>query len=122
MKVFSGTDQLDEFIIENCNNKAVLLYFGAEWCGPCKQLKKKLDEPETSNTMPKLVVAYIDIDDEENSSLVKSYKVKSLPTQIFIKLDNNKVVEKSRVEGYDIIQLKLKYDEYIEFISKANNY
>jgi thiol-disulfide isomerase/thioredoxin len=114
MRVFSGNDQLDQFIIDNYNNKkkAVLLYFGAQWCGPCVQLKKKLDEPGTSTDMPNLVVAYIDVDDDKNSQLVKSYKIDSLPTQIFIKLDEKRVVEKSRVKGYDYPKLKLNYDDY----------
>ena len=40
-----GRENLDEFIIENfTNNMVILLYFGADWCGPCKQLKKRLIE------------------------------------------------------------------------------
>ena len=115
MKEFSGTDQLDQFIIDNyTNEKAVLLYFGAKWCGPCKLLKNKLDDPNTSNTMSKLAVAYIDVEDEKNSSLVNGYKIESLPTQIFIKLVKNKVVEKSRIEGYDFTKLELNYYEYFK--------
>jgi hypothetical protein len=62
--------------------------------------------------MPNLVVAYIDVDDEENNNLVNRYKVESLPTQIFIKLDKNKVIPHSRIEGYDFNKLKLEYDNY----------
>lgn len=113
MKVISGIDQLDEFIINNYENGfAVLLYFGALWCGPCKQLKKRLDEPDTSKIMPKLVVGYLDVDDDNNESFVKKYKIDSLPTQIFIKLDKNKVIETTRIEGYDFTKLKLEYDTY----------
>ena len=109
-----GIDELDEFIIDNVEKgNTVLLYFGATWCGPCKQLKKRLDEPETSKIMPKLVVAYLDVDDDENTSLVKRYKIESLPTQIFIKLDKNKVIETTRIEGYDFTKLKMEYDNYI---------
>jgi hypothetical protein len=63
--------------------------------------------------MPKLVVGYLDVDDDENSSLVKRYKINSLPTQIYIKLNENKVIENNRVEGYDFMKLKLDYDSYL---------
>jgi len=113
MKTINGIDKLDEFILDNYNNSVILLYFGDEWCGPCKQLKKRLDEPETMQIMPKLVVGYLDVDDEENSSIINKYKISSLPTQIYIKLDENKVVETHRIEGYDFMKLKLDYDNYL---------
>jgi len=117
MKEISGIEQLDEFIIENHeNNNVIMLYFGATWCGPCKQLKKKLDELETAKNMPKLVVGYLDVDNKLITDLVSKYKVESLPTQIFIKLDKNKVVPVSRIEGYDFMKLKFEYDSYL-----ANN-
>jgi len=112
MKKISGIEELDEFILDNKNN-VILLYFGAEWCGPCKQLKNRLIEPDTIQIMPKLIVSYLDVDDEENASLVKRYKIKSLPTQIYIKLNDNKVVETNRIEGYDFMKLKLDYDSYL---------
>lgn len=112
MKEICGIEKLDEFIISNTdNNMYVLLYFGAKWCGPCGQLKQKLDHTDTTKLMPKLAVAYMDIDDESNDKLVKRYKVSSLPTQIFIKLNNNKIVEQSRIEGYDYTKLLLEYDK-----------
>jgi thiol-disulfide isomerase/thioredoxin len=112
MKTISGIEELDKFILDN-NNNVILLYFGAEWCGPCKQLKNRLTEPDTIQIMPKLIVGYLDVDDEENASLVKRYKIKSLPTQIYIKLNENKVVETNRIEGYDFMKLKLDYDSYL---------
>lgn len=114
MKEISGVEQLDEFILENIDNGAVIcIYFGATWCGPCKQLKKKLVEPETTKIMPKLVVGYLDIEDESNNTLVNRYKVESLPTQVFVKLDKKKVIPVSRIEGYDFTKLKVEYDVYL---------
>lgn len=113
MKEIFGVDELDEYIIDNVEKKkVVLLYFGATWCGPCKQLKKKLAEPETKKDMPKLAVCYIDVDDTSNSTLVNKYDIKSLPTQIFIKLDKNKVVQVSKIEGFDYMKLKTNYEHY----------
>jgi protein disulfide-isomerase len=107
-----GVDNLDEFIIEqNEKKKVMMIYFGAEWCGPCKQLKKRLAEKETKTTMPDLVVAHLDVDEELNAKLVKRYKISSLPTQILIKLDGAKVVEITRIEGYDFTKLQLEYDK-----------
>ena len=114
MKEIFGVEQLDEFILENIEKGAVIcLYFGATWCGPCKQLKKRLGESETTKIMPKLVVGYLDVDDTTNETLVNRYKVESLPTQVFVKLDKNKVIPVSRIEGYDFTKLKLEYDSYL---------
>lgn len=108
-----GINELDDFIVEQIEQKKViLLYFGAEWCGPCKQLKKRLQQTETVSIMPDLAVAHMDVDEELNAKIVKRYKITSLPTQIFIRVDNNKIKEISRIEGYDFTKLKLGYDNY----------
>ena len=55
------------------------------------------------------------IDNEyvNNNNLVDKYKVESLPTQIFVKIDKNKVIPVSRIEGYDFTKLKFEYNTYI---------
>lgn len=111
MKEINGINELNDFIIENQSN-VTMMYFGAEWCGPCKKLKEKLKELDTILSMPKLVVGHMDVDEEENEKLLKKYKVESLPTQIFIKLVDNKVTELSRIEGYDYTKLKMEYNKY----------
>ena len=64
MKVISGMEELDSFIVDNINNnKVTLLYFGATWCGPCKQLKERLNSDDTYKIMPRLSVGYLDVDD-----------------------------------------------------------
>lgn len=108
-----GLEDLDNFIIdETSKNNVIMLYFGAAWCGPCKQLKNRLAEKESQTMMPNLVVAHLDVDEELNAKIVKRYKVSSLPTQILIKLNNDRIVEVSRIEGYDFTKLKLDYDNF----------
>lgn len=105
-----GIENLDNFIIEeSCKNSIIMLYFGAEWCGPCKKLKNLLNNTDTIQEMPKLAVAHLDIDEEQNAKLVKCYKITNLPTQILIKLQDNKVVENARIIGYDFTKLQLEY-------------
>jgi thiol-disulfide isomerase/thioredoxin len=108
MYEIESLEDLDNFIVKN--NKIILLYFGAVWCGPCKVLKQKLSENETLEQMPELTVCYIDTD--KNSEITEMYSIKSLPTQIFIKLVNDNVKELSRIVGYDYTKLLMEYNHH----------
>ena len=74
-----------------------VIKFGADWCRACSvieptiiALKKKYDAIEESN------VSIMSIDIDENPELSSKYKIKSIPTIIFIK-DNEMVLKKSGV-------------------------
>jgi thioredoxin-related protein len=110
MKSIIGIDQLDEFIINNNNNNILLLYFGTNRCSPCNILKERIIK-ESSSEMPKLSVCYIDIDLKENGELIDIYCIKVLPTQIFVKLKEDKVIIISEVVGYDWIKLLMTYKD-----------
>jgi len=105
-------EQLEEFIWEN-NNKIVVLYFGAEWCEPCKKLKDRLNSDEAKSIMPNLVVGHLNINSEENESLneiYEIYKISSIPVQIFVSLKGTQIIEKKRIIGYDWINFTMTYD------------
>jgi len=108
MIIINNLEELDNFILENEDN-INMLYFGATWCGPCIKLKDKINN-ESKEIMPKLVVGYIDIDNEDTSKICNRYKVTSLPTLIFIKLINFKVEIIDRVDGYDWIKIVMIYN------------
>ena len=61
--------------------------------------------------MPKLSVVYIDIDNDDNNEISDTYKVKGLPTQIFVKLDENEIVIIKTIIGYDWINFRLTYSD-----------
>jgi thiol:disulfide interchange protein len=110
----NGVDELDDFILNNIDNSVVVLYFGANWCQPCKLLKSKLEEEDTKSMMPRLAVCYLDVDLPENEKLCEQYNAESLPTQVFIKLDEeDRVEEVSRIEGFNFNKLKTQYDNYV---------
>jgi thiol-disulfide isomerase/thioredoxin len=106
-----GYDELDKQISEN-KDKIMLLYFGTSWCGPCQQLKDKIKYQQ--DEIKDIYVLYIDCDLEENEEISSDYKVVSLPTQIFVHLDKNRVVNDHIIEGYDWIKLVMTYNKIIE--------
>lgn len=60
-----------------------VLDFSAEWCGPCKLLSPIIDE---------LALEYTDVDIQKidvdaNKDLAVEYKVRNIPTLIFVKDD-----------------------------------
>lgn len=65
-----------------------ILDFSAEWCGPCKKLSPIIDE--LALEYPDLDIQKIDVD--ANKELVEKYKIRSIPTILFIQEDE--VLEK----------------------------
>jgi|UniRef100_A0A6C0IV23 thiol-disulfide isomerase/thioredoxin len=106
-----GYDDLNNQIFEN-KDKVLLLYFGTSWCGPCQQLKDKIKHQQ--DEIKNICVLYIDCDLEENEEISSDYNISSLPTQIFVHLDKNRVVNDDMIEGYDWIKLVMTYNKIIE--------
>ena len=113
----AGIDQLDECIINNEDN-ILLLYFGAKRCEPCNRLKERLNN-ESTTLMPNMLVYYIDIDLSDNDEICDIYNIKMLPTQIFVKLKNDKVKIIERIDGYDWIKLVMSYNKIIPSYNKV---
>lgn len=109
----NGTTELDMFILNNIDN-VICLYFGATWCSPCKILKLKIEDEEKTQTMPKLAICYVDIDNDLNKEIIEIYDVQNLPTQIFIILNKkNHVKIFDKIIGYDWIGFKMMYEKVI---------
>ena len=65
-----------------------ILDFSAEWCGPCKKLSPIIEE--LALEYPDLNIQKINVD--ANKELVGKYKIRSIPTVLFIQEDE--VLEK----------------------------
>ena len=113
-----GYDQLNKILWEEKDSEnIIMLYFGASWCGPCKRLKEKLENEKEE--IPRLKVLHLDCDVEDNELIVEDWNIESLPTQIFVHVENKNVVKDERIEGFDWIKLIFSYKEIIE---KRNDY
>ena len=54
-----------------------VIYFGAEWCGPCQSIKPRLQEA-------KLPIRYVDVD--SSPQMAADYLVKTIPTVVVVEL------------------------------------
>jgi thiol-disulfide isomerase/thioredoxin len=55
--------------------KAIIIKFGATWCGPCKNIKDLCNK--CYNELPKNVL-YFDIDIDENAEIYMAFKAKKM--------------------------------------------
>ena len=76
MATFITNDENFENDISN-NNVPVIVDFGAEWCGPCKQLDPILEEIAIDNK-DKLKIYKMNID--ENPMTPQKFGVRGIPT------------------------------------------
>ena len=52
-----------------------IIYFGAEWCGPCKSIKPQL-------LAANLPIRYVDVD--QSQQMAADYLVRSIPTVVLV--------------------------------------
>lgn len=80
------TQELNEILKSNEYN---CLKCSALWCGPCKTMGKTIDE--VKGDYPN--INFVEIDIDESPEIASEYKVRSIPTILYIK--NGEVVDKS---------------------------
>ena len=72
-------------------DKAAVIDFYADWCGPCKSIAPVLEE--LSDQYKDEVVIY-KIDTDEETELSSLFGIQSIPTLLFIPLNGNPMVQK----------------------------
>ena len=78
-----------------------ILYFTAEWCNPCKQVRPIAEELDRDN-----VIKFQFIDADDNGDLCRKFDVKSIPT--FILIEDGKEIK--RING---AKTKEQLEEFI---------
>ena len=82
-------------------NETVMLYFTAEWCGPCKQIAPKIAELSDNN--PSVAFVKIIADETENAQeIFNEFSVRAVPSFVFIQ--NGEVVEKVTGSNFSKVQ------------------
>jgi thioredoxin-like negative regulator of GroEL len=79
----------------------ILLEFGKGWCRPCKYMKPILDDM-AKEYGEKAIVAAVDMD--ANYDLVRSFRVRVMPTQVFLRSDGSEFFRNEGVLERDDIR------------------
>lgn len=97
IKEISSKDKVDFLNLLKSSKLAVVDFF-ANWCGPCKTLKPKMEEFASANPN----IAFYAVDVDKNSSLVSALGIRSMPTIIFYVNGE----EHAKVIGVDLLAIQ----------------
>jgi protein disulfide-isomerase len=72
--------------LANNSDKNIMIFFTAEWCSPCRIMKREVfaDHEVKKAIDSKVVSLEINIDNPNARALVKQYNIGATPTTIFI--------------------------------------
>jgi len=72
-----------------------VLKFGAGWCGPCRMMEPTIKRLEEKYNVEGSTITITDIDVDSDKRSAAKYGVRSIPTIVFLKSNE----EKSRIVG-----------------------
>lgn len=77
----------DSLLVAKNQNKKVLLFFSADYCGWCHKQKEIILDPEVAENLSDYIVCYVDT--VERKDLSTKYKVRSIPSYFVVDSDEN---------------------------------
>ena len=100
------------------SDKYLILYFTAEWCGPCRRVEPVLKS--LNNKYKSIYMLKIDVDNEDTVDITYSMKISCMPTFIFMK--DKKIIyslEGANLEKlYELVNI---FNESIQFNKEEKN-
>jgi uncharacterized protein YyaL (SSP411 family) len=110
------TDFDDGLYKAKVENKVMLIYFYAEWCGWCTKLvQETLDNQKIALFLNEQFVC-LKSDIDQNPSLAENYQNQIVPTTVFISSNRE---ELGRIEGYLPPEQFLEYTK--DILKKSNS-
>jgi len=86
-------DAEQAFVAAKQEGKPLFLYWGAEWCPPCHELKAKIfKHPKFADKIVEFVPVYLDGDTEGAQILGERFDVQGYPTVIIFSADGQEVM------------------------------
>jgi thiol:disulfide interchange protein len=78
--------------LANASGKPAMLYFTADWCAPCVELKKYVfTDKRVAEASLRLVNIYVDVD--KNPDVISAYKIRGIPAVFFLN-PNGEMIER----------------------------
>jgi len=91
-------------------NKPILLYFTAEWCGPCQQMRRYVwTDPQVAEALKNFVPVRIDVD--RDPKLAQQFHINPIPA--FFILDSSGQIARN-YEG------AMEPQEFINWVSRGS--
>ena len=84
----------------------MILYFTADWCGPCKQTRPIVEELNREQIMAKFFI--IDVDSE--IEMAKDFEIRSVPTFVVIK-DNTEIHRTTGAKTRQQLEELIRYEQ-----------
>lgn len=78
-------EEIQTRVLQSQQPQAQVLYFGAEWCEPCKSMREIFGQKEVKDKLDKLTFKKYDID--KNTSERDRWGIKLVPSMIVINKD-----------------------------------
>lgn len=97
--------------LANNSSKNIMVFFTAEWCSPCRIMKRQVfaDNEVKKAIDAKVVSIEINIDDPNSKALIKQYNIGITPTTIFINPEGELIdYAVGKVEKTKFLQMLLK--------------
>ena len=80
-------------------SERVIVYFHAEWCGPCKELSKVFSDPAIDKEIKDGKMVLLGLDYDEHTAEAARYGVTALPTVVIVDTDWKVSTEINRFTG-----------------------